>query len=162
MTHIALLGDFLVIDNGAYVGRGPDVAEQVRNLVPDEWKVTRLAIDGAVTWSVLSQLEDLPTGTTHIVISAGGNDALGEADVLDAPAQSVAEALQQLAQIQDRFREGYASMLDVTAQRNLPTAVCTVYDPRYPDPDPTPHGFARAFGHQRRGYARSFLAQPFS
>ena len=39
MTHIALLGDS-VIDNGAYVGRGPDVAEQVRNLVPDEWKVT--------------------------------------------------------------------------------------------------------------------------
>ena len=58
MTHIALLGDS-VIDNKAYVGRGPDVAEQVRNLVPDEWKVTRLAIDGAVTWSVHSQLEDL-------------------------------------------------------------------------------------------------------
>ena len=133
MTHIALLGDS-VIDNKAYVGRGPDVAEQLRELVPNEWKVTRLAIDGAVTWSVLSQLEDLPTGTTHIVISAGGNDALGEAEVLDAPAQSVAEVLQQLAGIQDRFREDYASMLDATAQRNLPTAVCTVYDPRYPDP----------------------------
>ena len=39
MTHIALLGDS-VIDNGAYVRRGPDVTEQVRNLVPDEWKVT--------------------------------------------------------------------------------------------------------------------------
>ena len=25
-------------------------------------------------------------------------------------------------------------MLDATAQRNLPTAVCTVYDPRFPDP----------------------------
>ena len=50
MTHIALLGDS-VIDNKAYVGRGPDVAEQVRKLVPNEWKVTRLAIDGAVTWS---------------------------------------------------------------------------------------------------------------
>ena len=36
--------------------------------------------------------------------------------------------------IQDRFREDYASMLDATAQRNLPTAVCTVYDPRSPDP----------------------------
>ena len=83
---------------------------------------------------IFSQLEDLPTDTTHIVISVGGNDALGEADVLDAPAHSVAEVLQQLAQIQDRFREDYASMLDATAPRNLPTAVCTVYDPRYPDP----------------------------
>ena len=133
MTHIALLGDS-VIDNKAYVGRGPDVAEQVRKLVPNEWKVTRLAIDGAVTSIIFSQLEDLPTDTTHIVISVGGNDALGEAEVLDAPAHSVAEVLQQLAQIQDRFREDYASMLDATAQRNLPTAVCTVYDPRYPDP----------------------------
>ena len=96
MTHIALLGDF-IIDNKAYVGRGPDVTEQVRKLVPDEWKVTRLAIDGAVTSIIFSQLEDLPTDTTHIVISVGGNDALGEADVLDAPAHSVAEVLQQLA-----------------------------------------------------------------
>ena len=133
MTHIALLGDF-IIDNGAYVGRGPDVAEQVRKLVPDEWKVTRSAIDGAVASIIFSQLEDLPPDTTHIVISVGGNDALGEADVLDAPAHSVADVLQQFARIQDRFRENYASMLDATAQRNLPTAVCTVYDPRYPDP----------------------------
>ena len=110
------------------------MAEQVRNLVPDEWKVTRLAIDGAVTSIIFSQLEDLPTDTTHIVISVGGNDALGEAEVLDAPAHSVADVLQQLAEIQDRFREDYARMLDATAQRNLPTAVCTVYDPRYPDP----------------------------
>ena len=95
---------------------------------------TRLAIDGAVTSIIFSQLEDLPTDTTHIVISVGGNDALTAAHVLDAPAQSVAEVLQQLAGIQDRVREDYASMLDATAQRNLPTAVCTVYDPRYPDP----------------------------
>jgi GDSL-like Lipase/Acylhydrolase family len=133
MTHIALLGDS-VIDNKAYVGDGPDVAAQVRKLVPKEWRVTRLAIDGAYAWSVLGQLEDLPTDTTHIVISAGGNDALGESGVLDTPARSVAEVLQLFAGIQDRFREDYASMLDATAQRKLPTAVCTVYDPRFPDP----------------------------
>ena len=64
MTHIALLGNS-VIDNKAYVGRGPDVAEQVRNLVPNEWKVTRLAIDGA-----MARHEEM-----HISVTACLNDA---------------------------------------------------------------------------------------
>jgi hypothetical protein len=40
----------------------------------------------------------------------------------------------QLATIQDRFRRGYARMLDVADRRKLPTAVCSIYDPRFPDP----------------------------
>ena len=105
---------------------------------------TRAILSFRVTGKVLSRLVDVAERlcqqmdhepkAMHIVISVGGNDALGEADVLDAPAHSVAEALQQLARIQDRFREDYANMLDATAQRNLPTAVCTVYDSRYLDP----------------------------
>src|SRR5215212_9844094 len=76
-THIALLGDS-VIDNKAYVGGEPDVAEQLRMVAPKDWKVTRLAVDGAVASSVLHQLESVPPDTTHLVISAGGNDALRE------------------------------------------------------------------------------------
>jgi hypothetical protein len=133
MTHIALLGDS-VIDNKAYVGPGPDVAQQLRMLAPKEWEVTRLAVDGAVSASVSRQLDVLPAGVTHLVISAGGNDALGESSVLDARAQSVAEVLLRLADIQDRFRESYARMLDRAARRMLPTAVCSIYDPRFPDP----------------------------
>jgi hypothetical protein len=133
MTHIALLGDS-VIDNKAYVNGGPDVTEQLRNLLAKEWRVTRLALDGAVSSGVLRQLENLPTTVTHLVISAGGNDALAKSHVLDAAAQSVSEALMRLASIQDRFREGYARMLDAAEKRKLPTAVCTVYDPRFPEP----------------------------
>jgi hypothetical protein len=133
MTHIALLGDS-VIDNKAYVGVEPDVAEQVRMLVPRQWGVTRLAVDGAVSSGVLRQLDSLPNGATHLVISAGGNDALAESGVLDGTARSFAEVLAALAEIQDRFREGYARMLDVVARRKLPSAVCSVYDPRFPDP----------------------------
>jgi hypothetical protein len=48
MTHVALLGDS-VIDNKPYVGGGPDVTEQLGNLAPREWKITRLALDGAVS-----------------------------------------------------------------------------------------------------------------
>jgi hypothetical protein len=72
---------------------------------------------------------------THLLISAAGNDALQEAHILDAPARSVAEVLVHLAEIQDRFRENYGRMLDAALKRNLPTAVCTVYDPRFPERD---------------------------
>ena len=87
----------------------------------------------AVSSDVLRQLENLPADTTHLVISAGGNDALGESGVLDATAHSVGEVLMRLANIQDRFREVYAQMLNAADSRKLPTAVCSVYDPRFPD-----------------------------
>jgi hypothetical protein len=133
MTHIALLGDS-IIDNKAYVGVGPDVTEQLRSLAPPEWQITRLALDGAVSSGVLQQLQRLPGGTTHIVISAGGNDALGHSSILEERASSVAGVLRKLADIQDGFRSNYAALVDAAARRRLPTAVCTVYDPRYPDP----------------------------
>jgi hypothetical protein len=133
MTHIALLGDS-VIDNKAYVHGGPDVAEQLRGIVPKQWRITRLAIDGSVTSDVVRQIAEVPAGSTHLVISAGGNDALQESGILDAPARSVAEVLMMLAAIHERFRQRYGQMLDVAGRHKLPTAVCTVYDPRFPDP----------------------------
>jgi hypothetical protein len=132
-THIAVLGDS-VIDNQAYVGHGPDVAEQLRMLAPKDWEVTRLAVDGAFSSSVPRQLDGLPASATHLVISAGGNDALGESAILDATARSVGEVLTKLAKVQDRFKEAYVRMLDAAESRKLPTAVCSVYDPRFPDP----------------------------
>jgi hypothetical protein len=133
MTHIALLGDS-VIDNKAYVGGAPDVAEQLRMVAPKEWKVTKLAVDGAVTSGVMRQLSELPRDITHLIISAGGNDALQHSGILDAPATSAADVLLKLAEIQDQFRQGYGRMLDMAQRLNLPTAVCTVYDPRFPEP----------------------------
>jgi hypothetical protein len=38
------------------------------------------------------------------------------------------------AEVQDRFKEGYARMLDAAEIQKLPTAVCSVYDPRFPEP----------------------------
>src|SRR4051794_39876799 len=100
--HIALLGDS-VIDNQAYIGAGPDVARQLEMLTPKGWKVTKLAQDGAVSASVRRQLDSLPAETTHLVISAGGNDALSAFGLLDASARSAAEVLLKLADVQDRF-----------------------------------------------------------
>ena len=98
MTHVVLPGDS-VFDNKTYVGGGPDVLEQVRMLIPRACKASLCAIDGAVILSVASQLDKLPSDATHLVISAGGNDALGESSVLEASARSVAETLLVLGDI---------------------------------------------------------------
>ncbi len=134
MGHVILLGDS-VFDNGAYVGRGePDVVRQLRDRLPAGWGATLAAVDGAVTGSVLRQLERIPPGTTHLVVSVGGNDALRRQDVLEVRARSIAEGLLALADVRDGFTRGYRAMLEAVLARGLPTALCTVYDPRFPDP----------------------------
>ncbi|MFE1599876.1 SGNH/GDSL hydrolase family protein [Methylobacterium sp. ID0610] len=132
MTHAVLLGDS-VFDNGAYVRGGPDVVRQLRPLLPGG-HATLLAVDGAVLTDVPRQLARLPAEATHLVVSAGGNDALRASGVLDGPARSVTEVLDALATAQDRFRADYRAMLDAVLAHGRPTAICTIYEPRYPDP----------------------------
>jgi len=133
MNHIALLGDS-IFDNAAYVAGEPDVVRQVRELLPSGWRATLNAVDGAVIADVPQQLQRLPADASHLVVSVGGNDALGEASLLDQKVGSVADALELITQIRERFRSGYARMLDQVLNRRLPIAVCTIYEPRFPEP----------------------------
>src|SRR5438132_1237650 len=96
MTHLILLGDS-IFDNGSYVPGQPDVIRQVRERLPAGWQATLKAVDGNVTTDVPRQLDHLPAGASHLVVSAGGNDALGQAGILMQPAQSVAESVDLLA-----------------------------------------------------------------
>jgi hypothetical protein len=80
-----------------------------------------------------SQLRQLPGDATHLVISVGGNDALFAAGVLDEPALSVANALTKLAEVVEAFSEDYVLMLKQASGLSLPTAVCTIYEPRFAD-----------------------------
>ena len=133
MSHVALLGDS-IFDNQSYVQPGePDVIRQLRAHLPADWEATLLAVDGSVTADIRRQLAHLPTDATHLVISVGGNDALGQLDVLTSPAKSVAEAIARLAAIQDQFEPIYRSMLDTVLAYRLPTAVCTIYNGNFPD-----------------------------
>jgi GDSL-like Lipase/Acylhydrolase family len=125
--HIVLLGDS-IFDNKAYVNGGPDVVEQLRGELPPGWMATLLAVDGDVIAGVNRQLRALPDGATHLVISAGGNDALGFANLLEAPAQSVAEAVTMFADAQERFAADYELMAEALSATGLPVAVCTIYD----------------------------------
>jgi hypothetical protein len=134
MQHVVLLGDS-IFDNAAYVAGGPDVVAQLRAILPPGWRASLNAIDGAIAADVSSQLLRLPVGASHLVVSAGGNDALGEIGVLEKAAGSVADALARLTTVRERFRDGYRRMMDDVAGRALPTAVCTIYEPRFPDPN---------------------------
>ncbi len=133
MTHIVLLGDSIV-DNAAYVAGGPDVVRQLRDILPSGWRATLNARDGAVIADLPQQLESLPTDPTHLVVSVGGNDALGESALLDRNVSSMAEALELITAVRERFRSSYARMLDQVLQRRLPVAVCTIYEARFPEP----------------------------
>jgi len=131
--HVVLLGDS-VFDNAAYVAGGPDVVAQLRALMPEGWRATLRAVDGSVTSGVAGQLRRLPADATHLVVSAGGNDALRHAGLLEERAGSVAEALGRLAQAAGQFERDYRAMLAEVLGARLPAAVCTVYYPRFPDP----------------------------
>jgi hypothetical protein len=133
MAHAVLLGDS-VFDNAAYVGGGPDVIHQLGRMLAGGHQATLLAIDGAVMAGIPAQLGTVPPHATHLVVSVGGNDALQYAAVLSGQARSMADALDQLGTIGAEFRSGYANMLSSVLARTLPTAVCTIYEPRFPDP----------------------------
>jgi hypothetical protein len=133
VTHIVLIGDS-VFDNGAYVAGGPDVVRQLREVMPAGWKASLNARDGAVVAEVAGQLGRLPADASHLAISVGGNDALGEAHLLEQSVGSVLEALEVITTVRERFRSAYARMLDQALQRRLPLAVCTIYEGRFPEP----------------------------
>ena len=133
MSHVVLVGDS-IFDNAAYVAAGePDVVRQVRRRLPHGSKATLLAVDGSTTAGVREQLRRLPADATHLIVSAGGNDALHNSGFLAAPASSAGEALLALADIGEEFERGYLAMLAEVLARGLPTAVCTIYHPRFPD-----------------------------
>jgi hypothetical protein len=134
MNHIVLLGDS-IFDNAAYVGNGPDVIRQLRAMLPQGWRATLNAMDGAAIEDIRTQLGRMPGDASHLVLSVGGNDALLEAGVIEERARSTAAALDRLAEVRDRFERNYHTMLGEVRARMLPTAVCTIYDARFPDAD---------------------------
>jgi hypothetical protein len=127
MGHVILLGDS-IFDNAAYVRGGPDVVKQLRAKLPSGWSASLLAVDGAVTRSVASQLARVPANATRLVVSVGGNDALGASHILGQAVRSVAEAVAVLGAAQRRFAADYASMVESLLALGLPTALCTIYD----------------------------------
>ena len=126
--HIILLGDS-IFDNAAYVTGGRSVLDHLRRLLPDDWEATLLAVDGATIASTQRQLQDLPDDATHLVLSVGGNDALGYGgDILSQLTDSVADALNTIAAMRENFSRQYRGLIQELRSFRLPLAICTVYD----------------------------------
>jgi GDSL-like lipase/acylhydrolase family protein len=126
--HVVLLGDS-IFDNAFYVPGGPSVIEHLKQALPAGWQGTLLAVDGAHADGVHRQLEVLPPDATHLIVSAGGNNALGAGGlIIHGTAQSFAGVLSQLAALQGEFAREYKAMLRAVTQHGKPTAVCTIYD----------------------------------
>lgn len=127
MKHLVLLGDS-IFDNAAYVAGGPDVIDQVRQRMPSMWKASLLAVDGDTSAMVSQQVTRIPPDATHLVLSVGGNDALGCIASLETSATSVKHALAFLHKIKIGFEASYRALISTLLTLDKPLMVCTVYD----------------------------------
>ena len=125
--HVILLGDS-IFDNAAYVAGGPAVIDHLQRYLETGQRATLIASDGAIVAHVGTQLSRLPSDATHLVLSIGGNDALGSTGVMTQQADTVQLALHHLNIIRRRFRNEYREMLAEVLALQLPTSVCTIYD----------------------------------
>ena len=127
--ELVLLGDS-IIDNKTYVLDGElSVLEHIKSKT--EIPVTQLALDGATTDDVInSQIQAIPFGTSHIVLSIGGNDLLNEIpflmeDFKYTPNQVLERCQSLIAPITQKY-ESIVSQLQTTSRANL--LLCTVYE----------------------------------
>jgi hypothetical protein len=125
--HIVLLGDS-IFDNGSYTRGEPDVVGHLASLVPWTWRATLLAVDGATTSDVATQLDCVPDDATHLVLSVGGNDALLNSDLLEARAGSSSEVLLMFATRLDRFEQAYRRLIDRVMSFGRDVTICTIYN----------------------------------
>lgn len=132
MPHVILLGDS-IFDNGSYTAGKPAVIAQVRDSLPTGWKATLLAVDGATTEGIPSQLARRPADATHLVLSIGGNNALMRQDLLDMPVRSTAIAFTLFSSVIQDFEAAYRKAVAACLKPGLPLVVCTIYNGRFQD-----------------------------
>ena len=129
--QLILLGDS-IFDNGVYVGPGQDdvTAHLQRKIADTDWTLDQRAVDGAVVASVLHQLSSKPISKPcTFVMSAGGNDALGHVgEILHLK-------LSDFHAIKEAFRSRYVKTLNSILAYEQPLIVCTIYNPKYPNPE---------------------------
>jgi hypothetical protein len=128
MNHIVLLGDS-ILANAAWVHENEEpVEDQLRGLLPAGWGVTLAAVDGDYIRDVCGQLQGVPRDATHLVVSAGGNNALSQSQLLLERPESMVGALTKVAGLREQFRSDYREMLKIVCALGKPTLVCLIYD----------------------------------
>lgn len=133
--HLILLGDS-TLDNGEYTEKGPCVTDHIDSRLGEGSTVSLLAVDGDTTHGVADQLDEMPSTATHLVLSVGGNDALGHIGMFHRPevVMDMAGAVNELTDRLDNFQKDYRACLDQVLAHSLPTLVCTIYNGAFTDP----------------------------
>lgn len=126
-NHIALLGDS-IFDNASYTGGEPDVVSHLRRLLPKPWRASLFAVDGATTASIPAQVKRVDSSVSHVVVSVGGNDALGNIAMLNTAVRSTAEALTLFEERVARFERSYRAAIEHVRELARPATVCTIYN----------------------------------
>jgi hypothetical protein len=126
-VHVVLLGDS-IFDNSSYTRGEPDVVTHLQGVLPAGAHARLCAVDGATTSSLARQLDCVPRDATHLVVAIGGNDALGNTDLLDRRVSSTAEAWSLFADRVEAFEASYRAALAPVLALRRPTVVCTIYN----------------------------------
>ena len=132
--HVALLGDS-IFDNGSFTGGQPDVAACLRTLLPAGSSVSLLAKDGATTASFAPQAAAITTAMSQLVLSLGGNDALGCLGLLSVRVDNVGQGLHLIGQKVGQFEAAYRLIVDELRALRRPLMLCTIYDGSFEDKD---------------------------
>ena len=125
IKHIAIAGDS-IFDNDGYVPNDPGVIEQLRASIPAQWSAMKIAVDGDCIRHVYSRVENFPGFITDLVLSIGGNDALGYASVLNQ-AKSLSDIPSLVAKPASEFRANYKALLSHLLTLKTSLHVCTIY-----------------------------------
>lgn len=123
--HICLMGDS-IFDNDEYIPGEPGVIEQMRRSIPKTWSAFKVAVDGDCIEDIPNQLEKVPTHTTDIVVSIGGNDLMKFRHLLAQVAEG-AKLEELIASPLADFEIAYGWMLDTVSERGLRVSACTIY-----------------------------------
>jgi hypothetical protein len=133
LGHVVLLGDS-ILDCEHYTGGKPDVAQRLHSILGEDWRVTLIARDGATTGSLGWQVKDIPPDATHLILSIGGNDAMGEQKILDDPElRTMRDALDDLSFMAELFAMSYADAVTPLVETGIPLTICTIYSCDFPE-----------------------------
>lgn len=131
IRHVVLIGDGL---GGLARPKERSPGELEGKLMPgrrDAWKLTVLPADQILAPSPLSEF---PADATHIVISIEGNHAIQDSGLLAGKPGSMEEGLARLSYAADQFEDKVEALIRAAQETRLPTVICSMWPPRYPEP----------------------------
>ncbi len=127
--HVVLLGDSLLPVRADLPEGSLEGAVLPGARFP--WKLSvisaaQIAMPGAAATTI-------PEDATHIIINIEGNDAIAASGLLEGPAVAWRTGLATLSGAADDFERHVEILARAALSTRLPTLVCTMYPPRYPD-----------------------------